>query len=135
MDLSDSLFVSAAGLKVQGARLKVISQNLANADSMATTPGGDPYRRKMVTFRSALDKALGLTTVQLDKVVEDKSEFQKKLDPAHPAADAQGHVKLPNVNALVELADMREAQRTYEANLKAIEASRTMLQRTVDILR
>jgi len=135
MDLSDSLFVSAAGLKVQGARLKVISQNLANADSMATTPGGDPYRRKMVTFRSALDKALGLTTVQLDKVVEDKSEFQKKLDPAHPAADAQGYVKLPNVNALVELADMREAQRTYEANLKAIEASRTMLQRTVDILR
>jgi len=135
MDLSDSLFVSAAGLKVQGARLKVISQNLANADSMATTPGGDPYRRKMVTFRSALDKALGLTTVQVDKVVEDKSEFQKKLDPAHPAADAQGYVKLPNVNALVELADMREAQRTYEANLKAIEASRTMLQRTVDILR
>jgi flagellar basal-body rod protein FlgC len=135
MDLTDSLFVSAAGLKVQGERLKVIAQNLANADSMATTPGGDPYRRKMVTFRAALDKELGLKTVQVDRVMEDQSEFQKKLDPAHPAADAQGYVKLPNVNALVELADMREAQRTYEANLKAIEASRTMLQRTVDILR
>ena len=135
MDLTDSLFVSAAGLKVQGERLKVIAQNLANADSMATTPGGDPYRRKMVTFRTALDKELGLKTVQVDKVVEDKSEFQKRLDPSHPAADKDGYVKLPNVNALVELADMRAAQRTYEANLKAIEASRTMLQRTVDILR
>jgi flagellar basal-body rod protein FlgC len=135
MDLTDSLFVSAAGLKAQSARLKVISQNLANADSMASVPGGDPYRRKMVTFRAALDKELGLRTVQIDGVIEDKSEFQKRLDPAHPAADSEGYVKLPNVNALVELADMRAAQRSYEANLKAIEASRSMLQRTLDILR
>jgi flagellar basal-body rod protein FlgC len=135
MDLTQSLFVSAAGLKVQGERIKVIAQNLANADSMASTPGGDPYRRKMVTFRSVLDRELGVPTVQLDRIIEDKTEFQKRLDPAHPAADAQGYVKLPNVNALIELADMRSAQRSYEANLKAIEASRTMLQRTVDILR
>ncbi len=135
MDLTDSLFVSAAGLKAQGERLKIISQNLANVDSLATTPGGDPYRRKMVTFRQALDRELGLKTVQIDRVIEDRSEFQKRLDPAHPAADADGYVKLPNVNALIELADMREAQRSYEANLKAIEASRTMLQRTIDILR
>jgi flagellar basal-body rod protein FlgC len=135
MDLIDSLFVSAAGLKAQGDRLKVISQNLANVESMADTPGGDPYRRKMITFRTALDRELGLQTVQADRIIEDQSEFAKRLDPAHPAADAEGYVKLPNVNALIELADMREAQRSYEANLKAIEASRTMLQRTVDILR
>ncbi|MBX6320971.1 MAG: flagellar basal body rod protein FlgC [Rhodospirillaceae bacterium] len=135
MDLTDSMFVSAAGLKAQGERLKVIAQNLANVDSLATTPGGNPYRRKMITFREALDRELGLKTVQVDRVIEDRSEFQKRLDPAHPAADADGYVKLPNVNPLIELADMREAQRSYEANLKAIEASRTMLQRTVDILR
>lgn len=135
VDLVDALHVSAAGMKAQGQRLKVISQNLANADSMATVPGGDPYRRKMVTFRTALDRELGLRTVQVNRIVEDQSEFQKRLDPSHPAADEEGYVKLPNVNALIELADMREAQRSYEANLKAIEASRTMLQRTVDILR
>ena len=135
VDLVDALHVSAAGMKAQGERLKVISQNLANADSMATTPGGDPYRRKMVTFRTALDRELGIRTVQVSRVIEDQAEFQKRLDPSHPAADEEGYVKLPNVNSLIELADMREAQRSYEANLKAIEASRTMLQRTVDILR
>jgi flagellar basal-body rod protein FlgC len=135
MDLSDSLFISAAGMKAQSERLKVISQNLANADSTALTPGGDPYRRKMVTFRSELDRALGMETVEIGKVIEDQSEFQKRLDPAHPAADSDGYVKLPNVNPLIELADMREAQRSYEANLKAIEASRSMLQKTVDLLR
>jgi flagellar basal-body rod protein FlgC len=135
VDLVDALHISASGMKAQSERLKVISQNLANADSMATTPGGDPYRRKLVTFRTAMDRELGIRTVQVDRVIEDKSEFQKRLDPAHPAADADGYIKLPNVNSLVELADMREAQRSYEANLKAIEASRMMLQRTVDILR
>lgn len=135
VDLVDALHISASGMKAQSERLKVISQNLANADSMATTPGGDPYRRKLVTFRTAMDRELGIRTVQVNRVIEDKSEFQKRLDPAHPAADADGYIKLPNVNSLVELADMREAQRSYEANLKAIEASRMMLQRTVDILR
>jgi flagellar basal-body rod protein FlgC len=135
VDLVDALHVSAAGMKAQGERLKVISQNLANADSMATTPGGDPYRRKLVTFRTALDRELGIRTVAVARVIEDQSEFQKRLDPSHPAADEEGYIKLPNVNSLIELADMREAQRSYEANLKAIEASRSMLQRTVDILR
>lgn len=135
VDLVDALRVSAAGMKAQSERLKVISQNLANVDSTASAPGGDPYRRKMVTFRTALDQEIGIRTVRVDKVIEDKAEFQKRLDPSHPAADEEGYIKLPNVNALVELADMREAQRSYEANLKAIEASRMLLQRTVDILR
>lgn len=135
MDLVDALHVSASGLKVQGVRLRVIAENLANADSVAETPGGDPYRRKIVTFRNVLDRELGAETVEIGRIRYDQSEFPKRYDPSHPAADANGYVELPNVNSLIELTDMREAQRSYEANLKVIESSRTMLQRTVDILR
>src|SRR4051812_7329628 len=125
-DLINSLRISAAGLRTQGERLKVVSENLANADSTAKTPGGDPYRRKMVTFRNALDHSLGVETVRVDGVVEDDAPFELKLDPGNPAADANGYVKLPNVNPLLELADMRQAERSYEANLKSIEAARNM---------
>lgn len=135
MDLVDALHVSASGLKVQGVRLRVIAENLANADSVAETPGDDPYRRKIVTFRNVLDRELGAETVEIGRIRYDQSEFPKRYDPSHPAADANGYVELPNVNSLIELTDMREAQRSYEANLKVIESSRTMLQRTVDILR
>lgn len=135
MNLNDSLKISAAGLKVQGARLRVIAENLANADSVTERPGGDPYRRKTISFKNELDRKLGLEMVEVARVSEDRSDFRLKYEPGHPAADAKGYVKLPNVNTLVEMTDMREAQRSYEANLKAIEAARTMLQRTIDMLR
>ena len=135
MDLLDSLKVSASGLKAQATRLRTIAENLANTNSTATTPGGDPYRRKISTFRAVLDRALGLTMVEPGKVALDNSQFELRYDPANPAADNKGYVKLPNVNSLIELADMREAERSYDANLKVIEASRSMLQRALDILR
>jgi flagellar basal-body rod protein FlgC len=135
MDLVDALHISAAGMKTQGSRLRLIAENMANADSLGKTEGADPYRRKVMTFKNTLDRTLGIETVKVDRVVPDPSEFDLRYEPNHPAADAQGYVKLPNVNTLIELSDMREAQRSYEANLKVIEASRTMLTRTIDILR
>jgi flagellar basal-body rod protein FlgC len=135
MDLNDSLFIAAAGMRAQGERLRVISENLANADSVSEKSGGDPYRRKTISFKNALNKELGIDTVQVKKIGVDQSDFRKKYDPGNPAADKSGYVTLPNVNTLVELTDMREAERSYEANLKTIEAARTMLQRTIDILR
>jgi flagellar basal-body rod protein FlgC len=131
----ESLMISAAGLRVQGERLRVISENVANADSVSEVPGGDPYRRKTITFQNALDRELGTSLVKVKKVGLDPSEFTRKYDPSNPAADNQGYVKLPNVNALIEMNDMREAQRSYEANLKVIEVARGMLQRTIDLLR
>jgi flagellar basal-body rod protein FlgC len=135
MDLMESLMISAAGMKVQGDRLRVVAENMANADSVSEVPGGDPYRRKVITFKNALDKELGLETVQVAKIGVDQSDFRMKYDPGNPAADAKGYVKLPNVNSLIEMTDMREAQRSYEANLRAIEVARNMLQRTIDLIR
>lgn len=135
MDLVDALHISAAGMKTQGSRLRLIAENMANADSLGKTPGADPYRRKVMTFENELDRSLGLEMVKVDRVVSDPGEFELRYEPNHPAADDKGYVKLPNVNTLIELSDMREAQRSYEANLKVIEASRTMLTRTIDILR
>jgi flagellar basal-body rod protein FlgC len=120
---------------VQGERLRVIAENVANVDSVSEVPGGDPYRRKTITFQNALDREMGLSLVKVKKVGLDPSEFTRKYDPNNPAADKTGYVKLPNVNALIEMNDMREAQRSYEANLKVIEVSRGMLQRTIDLLR
>jgi flagellar basal-body rod protein FlgC len=135
MDLMESLMISAAGMRVQGQRLRVVSENLANADSVSEVSGGDPYRRKTISFKNALDRELGMETVQVSKVGEDPSDFRIKYDPGNPAADAKGYVKLPNVNSLIEMTDMREAQRSYEANLRAIEVARAMLQRTIDLIR
>jgi flagellar basal-body rod protein FlgC len=135
MDLMESLAISAAGMRVQGERLRVISENMANADSVSERPGGDPYRRKTITFQNALDREMGLSLVKVKKVGLDPSEFTRKYDPNNPAADKSGYVKLPNVNALIEMNDMREAQRSYDANLKVIEVARGMLQRTIDLLR
>ncbi|CAK0755319.1 Flagellar basal-body rod protein FlgC [Azospirillaceae bacterium] len=135
MDLIKSLSVSASAMKAQGTRIKVIAENLANKDSTAETPGDLPYRRKTVTFKNAFDRNLGEETVRVSKIGLDRSEFQRRYDPTHPSADADGYVLTPNVNAIVETMDMHEAQRSYEANLSAIEASRTMLTRTVDLLR
>jgi flagellar basal-body rod protein FlgC len=135
MDLMESLMISAAGMRVQGERLRVISENIANVDSVSEVPGGDPYRRKTITFQNALDRELGVNLVKVKKVGLDPSEFTRKYDPNNPAADKSGYVKLPNVNSLIEMNDMREAQRSYEANLKVIEVARGMLTRTIDILR
>jgi len=134
-DLFSSLKLSAAGMKAQGTRLRVISENIANADSLPTEPGKNPYRRKHITFKNAMNRELGMPVVKVDKIRADQGEFQRKFEPSHPAADAQGYVLAPNVNSLVEMMDMREASRSYEANLSAIRTARTMMQGTIDILR
>ena len=134
-DLAKAMNISAAGMKVQGERLRVISENIANAGSTALSPEGEPYRRKLVTFGSTLDRELGVDLVEVKKVARDQTEFGLRYQPGHPAADATGYVKTSNVNTLVEMTDMREAQRSYQANLKVMQASRSMLQRTIDLLR
>jgi flagellar basal-body rod protein FlgC len=134
-ELTNSMRVSAAGLKVQGERLRVISENIANAGSTALNSEEEPYRRKLVTFGSELDRELGTNLVEVRKVDRDPSEFSLRYQPGHPAADASGYVEVSNVNTLVEMTDMREAQRSYEANLKVLQAARGMLQRTIDLLR
>jgi flagellar basal-body rod protein FlgC len=135
MDFLKTIAVAASGLKAQSGRMRVIAENLANADSTGSTPGADPYRRRVPTFVEKLDRELGVRTVQLGRVLEDESAFRTRFDPGHPAADENGQVKLPNVSSLVESMDMREAQRSYEANLNLVNATRRMLSRTIDILR
>ena len=135
MDLYKSMAVSASGMKAQGTRLKVISENLANANTTAETPGDLPYRRKVVTFQNVLDRQMDVDKVKVGKIDVDKGDFQRRYDPSHPSADADGYVLLPNVNSVIEAMDMREAQRSYEANLSAIDTARQLLTRTIDILR
>lgn len=134
-DIIKTMRISSAGMRVQGERLRVISQNIANADALPQDANGKPYRRQVVTFKNELDRAIGLKTVRVDKVRPDRSEFGKRYEPAHPAADADGYVRTPNVNTLIEMTDMREAQRSYEANLNAVKASKAMLNLTIDLLR
>lgn len=134
-DLLKTFQISGAGMRVQGARLRVISENIANADSLAQDPNGKPYRRKIITFKNELDRATGLDKVGVNKIKPDMSDFGRRYDPSHPAADADGYVLTPNVNRLVEMSDMQEAQRSYEANLNVIKSSRSMLMSTIDVLR
>ena len=134
-DLLKTMRISAAGMKAQGTRLRVIAENIANADSLPRSPDDLPYRRKVVTFKTELDRATGVESVRVDKIRPDMSKFQKRYDPNHPAADAQGYVLAPNVTSLIEMMDMREAQRSYEANLNVIKAAKSMLSQTIDILR
>lgn len=135
MDFIKSLSIAASGLRAQVGRMRVIAENIANADSTPQRPGADPYRRKIATFSSEMDRTLDARIVGLGRVQPDRSDFRVRHQPGHPAADAKGNVKYPNVNALVEMTDMREAQRSYEANLDVIGATRRMLQRTLDILK
>jgi flagellar basal-body rod protein FlgC len=135
MSLDSSIGVSAAGLRAQSLRMRVIAENLANANSVADTPGGDPYRRKVPTFRAAMDRNSGATTVEITGIQADQSDFTRVHQPGNPAADADGYVKMPNVNSLIESADMKSAQRSYEANLNAIEAARSLTMRTIDLLK
>ncbi|NQV46474.1 MAG: flagellar basal body rod protein FlgC [Rhodospirillaceae bacterium] len=134
-DLLKTMQISAAGMRAQGTRLRTISENIANAASLPNSPGEDPYRRKVITFKNVLDRATGLEVVRADKIIHDKSKFSKQFDPSHPAADADGYVQTPNVNTLIEMMDMREAQRSYEANLNVIKSSKAMLNSTLDVLR
>jgi len=135
MDFSKSMAIAASGLHAQVGRMRVISENIANSDSTAQTPGGDPYRRRIPTFVAQLDRSLDAQVVALGPIRTDPTDFPVKHEPGHPAADAAGNVKLSNVNALVEMTDLRDAQRSYEANLNVIGATRRMIARTLDILR
>jgi flagellar basal-body rod protein FlgC len=135
MDLMKSIAIAASGLRAQTGRMQVISENIANAESTPSQAGGDPYRRQIVTFRSEMDSALGVRVVKLAAVQTDPTDFPVKNEPGHPAADANGNVKYPNVNPLIELTDLRDAQRSYAANLNVINATRAMIQRTLDILK
>jgi flagellar basal-body rod protein FlgC len=135
MELNTALTISARGMDVQTARLRVIAENLANQDTTGSTPGGTPYRRKTITFGNQVEQALGVSTVKVKQVGRDNTEFLQRYDPGHPAADKNGYVRAPNVNSFVEVMDMREAERSYSANLAVMQVSRSMLTRTVEMLK
>ncbi len=136
MDLMDTMHISAAGMRAQSERLKIVSQNIANAEAVGTTDGRDaPYRRQTISFKNELDRATGAKMVKVNNVGTDKSDFDKRYDPSHPYADEQGYVLYPNVNPIMEMMDMREARRGYEANLNVIESSKSMLTQTISLLR
>lgn len=137
--MTDSLFaasaIAASGLAAQSARMRIVSENIANAESTGPTTGSDPYQRKIISFHAAFDRAKGIETVDIDRIGVDKSPFRVERDPGHPAADAAGHVKYPNVSTLIELADMREASRAYEANLQILKQAREITNMQIDLLR
>jgi flagellar basal-body rod protein FlgC len=132
---SDTMAIAAAGLRAQSARMRIIAENLANANSAGRTPEEDPYRRQVPVFDAELDRATGLQVVRMTDVQTDQSDFNLRYEPGHPAANGEGYVRYPNVQTLVEMMDMREAQRSYEANLNMVESSRRMMERALDLLR
>ena len=134
-DLKTSMFVAASGMRAQGTRIRTISENVANANSGPDKLGGEPYRRRVVTFKNVFDRAMEAELVKVKRVREDKSDFKLVFDPNHPAANKDGYVQMPNVNTLIEMVDLREAQRSYEANLSMVDSSKRMIQRTIDLLR
>ncbi len=135
MDFNSSLKIAATGMHAQTARMRVIAENIANADSAGKAPGDEPYRRRIPTFQTAYDAEVGGRVVEIGKLAYDMSDFSSRFEPGHPAADANGYVQYPNVNTLIETVDMRQAQRSYEANLNVVTVTRQMLGRTLDILR
>lgn len=135
VDLVNSLNIAASGMHAQSERLRVVAENIANADSLANKPGESPYRRKIITFKNALDKEIKADVVEVDKIGYDKTDFNKRYEPGHPAADADGYVLTPNVNPIIEMVDMREARRGYEANLNVVEMTKGMLNQTINLLR
>lgn len=135
-EIYNAMHVSASGMRTQGTRIRVITENVANANTTGETPGSDPYSRQLISFKNQMDRNLGVRKVSVGAIDKDeKTPFKLEYRPAHPAADESGMVKMPNVNTLMEMADMREAQRSYEANLGMIEQSRSMIMRTIDLLR
>lgn len=135
MDFNRTMAIAASGMKAQTSRMQVIAENIANADSLATVPGGEPYRRQVISFQNMLDRELGVQRVEIAGVKKDMGQFGRRYDPSHPAADESGYVLTPNVNTLIEVADNREAARGYEANLMIFESARSMNQRTLELIR
>lgn len=135
MDLMDTMQISGAGMQAQSQRLKVVSQNIANADAVGSRTGTQPYRRQTIMFKEVLDRETGATLVKVDKIGTDSTDFTERYEPGHPMANAEGYVLYPNVNPVMEMMDMREARRGYEANLNVIEASKAMLNQTISLLR
>jgi flagellar basal-body rod protein FlgC len=135
MDLQKTIDISASGMKAQTSRLKIIAENMANAESGPSKPGAEPYRRKTISFKNEMDRQEGIHKVKIAGIGQDKTPFRMKFDPGNPMADQQGYIQLPNVNSLIEMADMKEAQRSYEANLGMIETSRSMMRQTLDLLK
>lgn len=135
MDIAKALAISARGMDAQTARLRVIAENLANQDTTGSTPGADPYRRKVITFENRMDRALSAETVRVRSIAPDQAALPQRFDPSHPAADAKGYLRTPNVNSFIEVMDMREAQRSYSANLNVLEVTRSMLTRTIELLK
>ncbi|WKL32024.1 flagellar basal body rod protein FlgC [Sinorhizobium meliloti] len=133
--LTSALKVSASGLQAGSTRLRIVSENIANARSTGDAPGADPFRRKTISFAAEVDRASGASLVEVERLGTDDSDFNIEFDPGNPAADEKGMVKLPNVNILIEMADMREANRAYEANLQTIKQSRDLISQTIDLLR
>lgn len=135
-DMINALQVSAQGMRTQGTRIRVISENIANANTTGLTPGSDPYVRQTISFKNELDRELGVRLVEVDSIGTDTAaEFGLEFNPSHPAANEEGYVKTPNVTTMIEMMDVREAQRSYEANLGLIEQTRAMISRTIDLLR
>ncbi|WP_137132539.1 flagellar basal body rod protein FlgC [Rhizobium sp. FY34] len=133
--LSAASKIAGSGLEAQATRLRIVSENIANARSTGDTPGADPYRRKTITFGAELDKVSGAQVVSVKKLGTDQSKFVEEYDPGSPAADDKGMVKMPNVNMLIEMADLREANRTYDANLQTIKQTRELVAATIDLLK
>jgi flagellar basal-body rod protein FlgC len=134
MDLATSMLVAASGMRAQSSRMRTIAENIANANSTAPNAQSDPYRRKIPTMTSNFDHELNATVVEAGTPVPDASDFRMQYDPGNPVADAKGYVKLPNVNSLVEIMDMREAQTSYEANVNVLDVSKTMMSSTINLL-
>jgi len=133
--LSASLKIAGSGLEAQSTRLRIVSENIANARSTGDTPGSDPYRRKTITFGAEMDRVSGTELVGVKKLGVDQSEFIEEYDPGNPAADERGIVKMPNINILMEMSDMREANRTYEANLQTVKQTRELISATIELLK
>lgn len=134
-EFQKAMQVATSGMIAQNVRVRVISQNIANAESLGTRPGEKPYQRQTVSFKNAMDRASGVEVVKVSNIGLDRTEFGRQFDPGHPAADADGYVQLPNVKPLIEMVDLRQAQRSYEANLRVVDVARTMVSRTIDLLR
>ena len=132
--ISAAMKIASSGLEAQSLRVRMVSENIANASSFGAAPGADPYRRKTIVFQPDFDRALGADLVTVKKIGVDPGEFTLSYDPAHPAANADGYVKVPNVNPLIEMTDMREATRSYDANLNLIEQARGMASATLALL-
>lgn len=133
--LSTALKVAASGLTAQSERLRVVSENLANAQSTGDTPGADPYQRKTISFAAEVDRSSGTSFVEIADIGRDDTEFPLEYQPGNEAANDAGYVKMPNVNVLLEMADMREANRSYQANLQVIKQARELISMTIDLMR